>query len=106
MGKKPKEISLVELIVVLIFFGFGSWLLSFIWLGWIGNGAVTLWAKFKGIRLKSYGQDMLLHTLSPLVGIIPGVPGAAGQIAVLYIAQKIEKIAPNTIGMLGVAQKK
>ncbi len=99
MGKKPKEISFVELVIVLLFFGVGSWLLSFIFLGWIGNGAVTLWSKFKGIKLKSHGQDMLLHMLSPLVSVIPGVPGAAGQIAILYMTQKVEKT-------LGVAQKK
>ena len=99
MEKKPKKISFVELIVVLLFFGVGSWLLSFVFLGWVGNGAVTLWAKFKGIKLKSHGQDMLLHILSPLVSIIPGAPGAAGQITILYMAQKAEHA-------LGVAQKK
>ncbi len=95
-----KEITLAELAIMLMFVGVGSWLLSFVFLGWLGNGVVTLWAKMKGIKLKSPGQDMLLHMLAPLVSLIPGSPGTAGQIVIIYFTSKLEKIAPQTSARL------
>ena len=98
MHQSQKEISLVELVLMLMLVGIPSWILGFIFLGWLGNAAVTLWAKMKGIKLKSPGQDMLLHILAPLVGLLPGVPGAAGQIIILYFVNKVERVAPRLTG--------
>lgn len=83
-----KHVSTIELVLMLCIVGFGSWLLSFVLLGWIGSGAVWLWAKSKGLKMKTPSQDFFLHFLGPALAFLPFMPAAIGQILALYTANK------------------
>ena len=85
------KITFTEFIIMQILVGIPFWIIS--WTGIpglsaIGNGIVWFWARIKGIKLKTPSQDLLLHLTAPLIGYF-GIPSAAGQIILLYTADKV-----------------
>lgn len=81
------NISLVTLLV-LGFVSLVGWLLSFIWLGWLANAAIWLWARGRGLKMKNPTHDLMVHLLSTLASFIPFMPAAFAQYLILHLANK------------------
>ena len=82
MTDSAKDIFIITFIAII------GWVLSFIWLGAVGNAIMWLWSHSKKVPYKSKTQETLIHLISFLLGFIPFVPSAAVQGFIIHRLKK------------------